>query len=382
MIPLLFAIPSMGLGGSELVMLNLLKGIDNRRFQLHLAMIQATGDRIADIPTHIKVHDLGVKRARNAIVPLIALCWKIRPKAILSTSAHLNSAVIAARPFLPNPTALLTREGANITAPGSTSRTRLMIYRHLYRRSDAVICQSDAMREELIRAFGIPASKAVRIYNPVDIGQLSERADSEPNPYSGAGPAVVGVGRFSREKGFDLLIESMAKVHRVFPNSSLTLVGDGPDCDALLGMREKLGLNACIRFVGPKRNPYPYIKHANLLVLPSRCEALPNVVLEAIALGTPVVATNCTGALQEVARYTTLLHLAQTTSVEALSAGIEHVLSIAKTKVSIAPESQFVAEFGLNSVVKQYENAILACIDPNLHRPSAATLTRQVADVE
>ena len=382
MIPLLFAIPSMGLGGSELVMLNLLRGIDDRRFELHLTMIQATGDRIADIPRHIKVHDLGVKRARNAIVPLIALCWKIRPKAILSTSAHLNSAVIAARPFLPNPTALLTREGANITAPGSTSRTRLMIYRHLYRRSDAVICQSDAMREELIRAFGIPASKAVRIYNPVDIGQLSERADSEPNPYSGAGPAVVGVGRFSQEKGFDLLIESMAKVHRVFPNSSLTLVGDGPDCDALLSMREKLGLNAYIRFVGPKRNPYPYIKHANLLVLPSRCEALPNVVLEAIALGTPVVATNCTGALQEVAKYTTLLHLAQTTSVEALSAGIEHVLSIAKTKVSIAPESQFVAEFGLNSVVKQYENAILACIDPNLNRPSAATLTRQVADVE
>ena len=383
MIPVLFAIPSMGLGGSELVMLNLLRGLDTRRFEAHLAMLTSTGDRIVDIPAHVAVHELGVDRARNAVIPLISLCWKIRPRAILSTSAHLNSAVVATRPFLPKRTALLTREGANITAPGSTTRARLLIYRHLYRRADAVICQSDAMKRELMRAFGLPGSKAIRIYNPVDFEQIWELARSEPDPYSDKGSRLVAVGRFSHEKGFDLLLQSMAMFRRVFPSSTLTLVGDGPDRSALEVMRDKLGMANCVHFVGSKRNPYPYIKHANLLVLPSRCEALPNVVLEAIALGTRVAATNCTAALREITHYTDLLHLACDTSSEALAKVMMHALAMKETRPSTAPEAHFVAEFGLKSVVKQYETAVLACIDPDLVHPSPSnTLAGQTAQID
>jgi len=112
------------------------------------------------------------------------------------------------------------------------------------------------------------------------------------------------VGRFSQEKGFDLLLQWTPIVRRAVPTVLLTLVGDGPDLQALKIAQRELRVESCVGFVGLRGNPYPLIKHADLLVLPSRNEALSNVVLEALALGTPVAATKCTPALNEISKYT------------------------------------------------------------------------------
>jgi glycosyltransferase involved in cell wall biosynthesis len=355
----LFAIPSMGLGGSERVILNLLRHIDRERFEPHLAVLERVGACLQHVPQHVRIHELGVRRARSAVFPFVSLCWNVRPQVVLSTSAHLNSAVVAAQPLLPRQTTLLTREGADINSPVySCSRVRRLVYKRVYKSADLVICQSDYMKEDLIREFGLAPSKVVRIYNPVDIDSIAALAESEPNPFPNASPNLLGVGRFSHEKGFDLLLKCMPFVRESVPGAFLTLVGDGPDFAALKTIQGELGLDSCVRFVVARENPYPFIKYADLLVLPSRSEALPNVVLEAIALGTPVVASNCTRALSEISSCTRRMHVAKHGTPEALAATVICAIGSATAPTKTGPEPQFETRFGIRSVIREYEHIL------------------------
>jgi glycosyltransferase involved in cell wall biosynthesis len=353
---ILFAIPSMVLGGSERVVLNLLRHINAERFQSHVVVLERDGTWLENVPPYIRVHELGVHRARQAVLPFARLCHKIKPRAVLSTSAHLNTAVIAARPLLPLGTSLLTREGADLAA--SCGGIRLSIYKQVYSRADRVICQSDYMKENLIRQLGLAPDKVVRIYNPVDIKAISALADSIPSPFSEAGPNLVGVGRISYEKGFDLLLRCMPLIRQAAPTAAATLIGEGPDLKALMAIVRDLQLECCVRFVGLHRNPFPFIKHADLVVLPSRTEALPNVVLEAIALGTPVVATNCTGALREISSCSARLRVANGATVTALAAEIISALVGRTARLEVGPEPQFEARFGVHAVTQQYESIL------------------------
>jgi glycosyltransferase involved in cell wall biosynthesis len=358
---ILFTIPSLSLGGSQRVILNLLHHIDRERFEPHVAVLGQGGVWFQNAPAHVKVHELGALRARGAVFSLARLCRKIRPQAVLSTSAHLNATVMATRPMLPKGTSVLAREGEDITSPqaqAACSRLRLFIYKHVYRRADLVICQSDYMKEQLIRQFGLAPTKVVRIYNPVDIDAITALADAEPQPFPDAGPNLVAVGRFSHEKGFDLLLRCTPLVRQAIPTAVLTLVGDGPDLPALRVTQRDLSLDSCVRFAGLRRNPYPLIKNADLVVLPSRSEALPNVVLEGIALGTPVVATNCTPALGEISSCTRRMRVAKDTTPAALATEIICALAHTAGRSKARLEPQFEARFGIRPVIRQYEHAL------------------------
>lgn len=355
----LFTIPALGFGGSERVMLNLLRHIDRRQFEPHLAVLESRGGLLQDVPPHVPIHELGATRARRAVPAIIELCKNLEPVAILSTSAHLNVAVISARPFLPKRTALLTREGTAICSPQVTrSRIRFLAYKYAYKCSDLVICQSDHMRENMIFRFRLAPSKVRRIYNPVDIDSIQSLSALEGNPFPRRGPNLLAVGRLSREKDFDLLLRSFPQVLRVFPNASLTFVGSGPDGPSLERSRDRLGLSDCVSFLEACQNPYHFLKHADLLVLTSRYEGLPNVILEAIALGTPVVATNCTGALSEISSCTRHIAIVDSRQPEAISAAVISSLNKANPGSKGIPEREFVQRFHIATIVREYEEAL------------------------
>src|SRR5438132_408199 len=150
----LFAIPSMRQGGSERVLFTLLRHLDRSRFEPHLALLESDvlsknvpekyDVLLKSLPKDVTVHRLGVPRARYAVIPLVRLCWKLRPRVVLSMSAHLNSAMLSSRPLLPKSISLLAREGTNITSREvTTNRLRFACYKYLYRLADTVICQSD-----------------------------------------------------------------------------------------------------------------------------------------------------------------------------------------------------------------------------------------------
>src|SRR5205809_567817 len=112
---ILFVLPALCLGGSQRVLVNVLNHLDPERFDSHVAVLKG-GEMWLDAPPHVPVHQLRARRARHASLCLAKICWKLRPQTVLSTSAHLNTALISARPLLPAGIRLLTREGADITS--------------------------------------------------------------------------------------------------------------------------------------------------------------------------------------------------------------------------------------------------------------------------
>ncbi len=303
---ILFVVASLGGGGAERVIVTILRHLDRSRFEPHLALVDARGPCLTDVPQDVPVHDLRAGRARYAIPPFVRLSWKLRPDAVFSTLGYLNLVLIFARPLLPRGVKLLVREGsipsAQLKHDLPYPRVWRWLYQRLYKRADAIVCQSDYMLNDLAEQFGVPRRKMVRIYNPLDVGLIRRLADLHPGPYSGEGPHLVAAGRLANVKGYDLLLDSVGLVRRSIPSAQLTILGEGPLEFQLKAQRDRLGLQEAVHFAGFQPNPYPYFKHADLFVLASRYEGLPNAVLEALALGVPVVATDCPGGLQEIWR--------------------------------------------------------------------------------
>ena len=106
-IRVLFAIGSLRLGGSQHVLIELLKGLDRRLFDPHLALLEDGGEFRDRVPLDVTVHSLEVRRARMAVLPLASLCWNLRPQVVLSFSAQLNTAAIVAQLFMPRKTPVL-----------------------------------------------------------------------------------------------------------------------------------------------------------------------------------------------------------------------------------------------------------------------------------
>jgi glycosyltransferase involved in cell wall biosynthesis len=156
------------------------------------------------------------------------------------------------------------------------------------------------MANDMAEHFQVPRDKLVRIYNPVDVKRVQELAEYGENPYSGPGPHLAAAGRLTRQKGFDVLLDALPAVLECFPETRLAILGEGPLEEKLTEQAQKLGLTQKVTFLGFQENPWPYLKHADLFLLPSRYEGTPNVLLEALALGTPVVASDCPGGMREI----------------------------------------------------------------------------------
>jgi glycosyltransferase involved in cell wall biosynthesis len=178
------------------------------------------------------------------------------------------------------------------TGPAKAGR-RLARYRRLYGGS-RLIAVSDGVAADLRGALGLTQARIERIYNPFDFAAMRARAE-QPAAAVPKAPYVVHVGRFAAQKRHDLLLDAWARL--AVPHRLLLLAA--PDA-GLERMIEERGLKQRVTVAGFQANPYPYIAGAELLVLCSDHEGLPNVLIEALALGTPVVSTDCPSGPREI----------------------------------------------------------------------------------
>lgn len=295
----LFLLPSLHAGGAERVTVTLVRHLDPGQFRPVLAVLDGSAPAYADeVPSHVPLLDLGSRRARYSAGAVLRTIRRVRPDAVFSTLGHVNLVLAALRPLLPRGVRLIAREAAVHSAAQPGLHWRLA-YRALYRWIDVVVCQSEAMRRELVGPFGVPPERCVVVPNPVDVARIRERA-AEPLPPDAEGMAalaqpnvLVAAGRMAPEKGFDLLLDAMARLGDL--PIGLVLLGDGPLRAELEARSVALGLADRVTFAGHRPNPYAWFARAGAFVLSSRFEAFPNVVLEALACGTPVIATPATG---------------------------------------------------------------------------------------
>jgi glycosyltransferase involved in cell wall biosynthesis len=354
------------------VFVTLLRHLRREDLELHLAILHADDQFLSTVPRDVGVHALQGRRHRYAVPSLVRLVWDLRPQTVLSTGG-MNNLLMLARPFLPRGIRLVIREqttlSANLKHRAMDTQFWKWLHGSLYRRADRVVCVSDTSLEDLREQFHLPSAKLIRIYNPIDLAWLRELGQTAVSPYLTPGPHVVAAGRLSREKGFDVLLDAMAIAVKRIPSLQLTILGAGPLELELKKQACELGLTGAVRFLGFQSNPWPHMRHADLFVLSSRYEGLPNALLEALALGTPVVASDCPGAIREIQAGNDSVRLVPPEDPVSLANAM--IAASGSTKLerkALVGLAEGLTRFDLRRALEQYSAVILGeadCPDPS-----------------
>ena len=296
-------VPSLDVGGAERVMVLLARGLPRTGIDVTVVAIDGTGVLRTELEAAwpdgtaagVRVIDLGRTRARTALPDLVRAIRAARPDVVISSQTHVNALLALLRPLLGD-VRLVAREpmlwvdGPNERPAGRALR------RSAVRRADVVLASSPTMRAELAALLG----RAVEVLpNPVDVDGLRRRGRAAVRP-EGPGRRLLCVSRLADGKGLEDLLRAFGQ-HAV-PDDLLTIVGDGPLRRTVESDVERLGVDGRVRLTGTLVDPAPLLAGADALVLPSRSEGMPNVALEALAVGTPVVATTDLVTLGDLAR--------------------------------------------------------------------------------
>lgn len=294
-----FLLPSFAGGGAERVALSLLADLPPARYLASLILMTGHGPLESLVPGQTPCTDLGQPRLRRASWPLVRALRQQQPDVVFSTMGYMNLALLAGRRWLPPQTRIVVRE-ANLPSLSLTANRRSWLFRHAYRRfyprADMVICTSQEMRRQMIADFAVAPGRAQILPNPVDVDALRRAAAPTLRP-AGTGPHFVAAGRLHRQKGFDRLLELFATLPRT---PTLTILGDGPEGPALRRQIADLNLADRVTLPGFEANPWRHTAGADAFLMPSRWEGMPNAALEALACGTPVIATPQSGGLPEL----------------------------------------------------------------------------------
>ena len=279
-------------------MLQIIASIDRERYSPSLIVLSGEGPLAELLPLDVPFVDLARPRLRHALPSLIGAIRRMRPQAVVSSLGYVNLALLAGRRLLPRGTRIIVREAnmPSLSLP-SGPRPGLMrwLYRRYYPRADAVICSSQMMLEEMASGIGVAPGRLHVLPNPVDAPALRAQTAALAAP-TGNAVGFVAAGRLTRQKGFDRLIEVFAGLSG---ESRLTILGEGPERAALQARCNSLG--GRVQLPGFEDNPWPHYAAADAFLMPSRWEGMPNAALEALACGTPVIATPESGAIGEIA---------------------------------------------------------------------------------
>lgn len=358
-ISILVFVPRLDVGGAQRVLVTLLNYFDRSRLNLHLVVLgHANGELVGQLPKDIAVTYLNKSHVRSSISGIVRLCWRHKPDVIFVNLSYLCLTFSILRPFLPKSASIVARESNIITQNNKAYRFPALwnwLYRTFYHRLDHVICQSEAMRADVDKNFNLDKSQLSVIANPVDIARIRHLGEYKPAKVHNRGKvknrkaSLVAVGGLRAEKNFDGLIRAMALLRD--KNFVLDIIGDGIESQMLRNLSAELELGDKVAFHGLRMNPYRTMARADGLVLSSHYEGLPNVVLEALALGTPVISTPAGGVATSLLRGRNGCFLARDASPEALAEALESWLQSTPNRM---PEDA-ADEFAVTRIAHQYE---------------------------
>ncbi len=244
--------------------------------------------------------------AHTLTVPLYALrlAQRIRyADTVVSFLERSNFVNVVARLFRRHCTILSERQSPSMLYPpaGLANRIQRALIRFLYPRADHIVANSAGTVHDLVHDFGVPQDKISVIYNVCDADTVRHAAtEGTLDSRITNGDFIVANIRMTYQKAPWSVLRSFAAVKKQFPVLKLVLLGDGPLAARMQELARDLGIQDDVLFLGFQKNPFPYMCAAKLLLLASLWEGFPNVILEALACGTPVVAADCRYGPREI----------------------------------------------------------------------------------
>jgi glycosyltransferase involved in cell wall biosynthesis len=356
-----FFLGSFGGGGIERIMAHLAHNFVKLGVNIDLILNRSDPTHLWRMPAATRVIDLKAPNLYSSIPGLVRYIQQERPDALLATDHYLNEVALLSKRLSGVPLRVVVAEHNQLskTARNTTELKRRLaplFTRYLYPGADGIVAVSDGVARDLSATAGIPLHRIQTIYNPViEPAMLSSAKESPAHPWftSGSIPTILGVGKLEPQKDFPNLIRAFAKVRQHQP-ARLVILGWGPDLPQLKALVQELGLDADVDFPGYVQNPYAYMARANVFVLSSAWEGLPTVLIEAMALDTPVVSTDCDSGPAEILADGRYGYLTSVGDSDALADAILQVLSGHFKPV----EPAWLEQFGLETATRKYLNIL------------------------
>jgi glycosyltransferase involved in cell wall biosynthesis len=323
-----------GDGGVERMIANLCHGMLEAGTRVDLVLARAAGSHVRSIPRGARLFKLGTKHTHSALPGLVSYLRREKPSAILAAKDRAIKTAVLARFFARSDAPLFGRIGTTVSAAlEGRSRLRKGIWffsmRMFFRFTDGIIAVSDGVARDVMEITTLPADRVRVIRNPAVTQELSVLAQ-EPSPHhwfkEPGIPVITGMGRLTGQKDFSTLIKAFAGVRRN-RRCRLIILGEGAQRSVLEALAQELGVEDDIAMPGFVQNPYPYIAMSSLFVLSSRWEGSPNALTEALALGVPVVSTDCASGPREILKNGEYGYLVPVGDAERLGSSMERTLS-------------------------------------------------------
>lgn len=297
-----------GHSGVDRAMKHLIPALAARGYAVDLLKVRGHGPNLAEVPAGVRVVDTGASTTYLALFALVRYLRRERPAVLLADKDKVNRTALLARWLAgARATRLVLSSGTTISVDlqhrGAFERwlQRTSMGR-LYRHADLVIVTCADVADDMAAYTGLARSHIRPVASPVVPSALFAARPSPPDhPWfaPGAPPVILGVGELSARKDFETLIRAFARL-RAQRSCRLVIVGCGKRLDALRALAQELGVAADVDFPGFRGDVYAFMAHAAVFAMTSRWEGLGFVLIEALACGTPCVATNCPSGPREI----------------------------------------------------------------------------------
>lgn len=377
----LFVIPTLESGGAERACINYINNLHGyRRF---LVLLAGRGPLVDEVAPEVRICDLSSEHYRPGRSRLLHYWSPMRQARSLARLAHHNRcATISAFLTEANLVAILAktffdrrlRVVANVhdvttsilaSSRKLKNRQRFLLkslIRLLYARADSVVAVAGGVKSDMVQHFKVPDGKIAVIHNPIDVTRIQVRAvEPVAHPWVGRKDSVlaVAVGRLVKLKGFDFLIQAFAQLPKTL-DARLIILGEGVERPRLEQMIGQFGLQERAALLGFQDNPWKYMARADVLVLSSLTEGSPNVIGEAMALGLPVLATDCSAGVSDYVQDGQNGLLVAPGDVKALSEGLQRLLSDGSLRRRLAQGARERATaFDIGKAVQTYEAVLV-----------------------
>lgn len=300
---LAFFLPSLDAGGAERVLLALAGEIGSRGYRCDLLAARAGGAWEHNVPDHVRYLPLGAAKPLLATARLARYLRQERPSAILSTVFPANVACLLAHRLARTNVRCVVRE-ANRTlddiqssSPWTALGNRIAL-RWLYPKADAIVALTDGLAQHLAGLVPLSRQNVAVISNPC-IPSRATATTTLPTVSPDDPPLVLACGRLEPQKDFVTLLEAFAIVRR-HKSARMLILGTGSQLPSLIAHARSLGIGPDVEFAGYADDPRAWMKRSKVFVSSSRWEGFPNVLMEALDCGCPVVATRSSDAVTDI----------------------------------------------------------------------------------
>ncbi len=312
-------------GGTERVMVNLVNSFTEYDLKVDLVLAHASGPYLSQVSPEVRVIDLQCPKLAASPPKLIRYLQQEQPLTMLSALHYPSEIAIFAKYMARVSTRVIIAEQNTLSVeaknlPQRTARLTPLKARLFYPWADEIVAVSHGVADDLAKIIRVPRQQIRVIYNPVippDIWQKSQSPVTHPWFNPGEPPIILGVGRLTQQKDFPTLIRAFAQVRKVRP-SRLMILGVGSERSNLDALIQQLGLENDAVILGFQENPYAYMARCAVFALSSAWEGFGNVIVEALAVGIPVVACDCPSGPAEIlagGKYGALVPVGDTSAI-------------------------------------------------------------------